>query len=100
MKRAVVLLLAAAALAQSPPWLPPGEEAPKRLPDGRLQSEVILKAAHEENIKDLDRMTELIETIEKDTKATGSGKVSAGILQGLSEVEKLSKRMRGRMTRY
>lgn len=100
MKRLALLLLAAAALAQYPPWLPPGEEPEKRLPDGRSQSEVMIKAAHEQNVKDLDRIGELLERIAKDVKAAGTGKVSAGTLNALEEVEKLSKRMRGRMTRY
>ena len=77
---------------------PPGEE--KRLPNGKLQSEEILRSDHESNLKDLDQMKKLVEGVQEDLTKNDRHVLSRKALKDLEEIERLSKRVRSRMTRY
>ncbi|NWF85477.1 MAG: hypothetical protein HXY18_16810 [Bryobacteraceae bacterium] len=99
---AAVLLaaLSPVAVAQRPFPTRPGEEEPKKMPDGRLQSEVILKEDHKKNLEDLGRIRTLVGSIEEDLKKNDRHVLSLKALKDLEEIEKLSRRIRQRMKRY
>ena len=79
-------------LAQSP-------EEP-RLPDGRSQKEEILKVDHERSLKDAGELMRLSEELKIDLERNDRHVLSVATLKKLDEMEKLVKRIRGRMKRY
>lgn len=102
MKRRALLLAALPALALPavPPGFPSPGDPPKRLPDGRLQSEAILKADYERNQRELERMETLLKAVLEGLRKTPPGKAAREIFRDLEEIEKLSKRIHGRMRRF
>ncbi len=73
---------------------------PKRLPGGKSQSEEILKADHESNLKDLAEIQKLAAGIEEDLKKNDRHVLSLKSLKDLEAIEKMARRVRGRMKRY
>jgi hypothetical protein len=99
-RKAVLGLLTGSALAQQfPAPKPPGEEEPKRMPDGTLQSEAILKSEHKRNLEDVARLISLGQEIETEFKKFDHHVLSVGMLKKLDEIERLAKRIRGRQAR-
>lgn len=93
-------MLSPLAVAQRPFPTGPGEEEPRKMPDGRLQSEAILKEDHRKNLEDLGRIRTLVGSIEEDLKKNDRHVLSLKALKDLEEIEKLSRRIRQRMKRY
>lgn len=81
------------------PIRPDKPEEPK-LPDGTSQKEAILKADHERSLKDADSLIKLAEDLKIDLEKNDRHVLSVGTLKKLDEVEKLTKRIRGRLKRY
>ena len=75
-------------------------DAPARLPDGRSQNEEILKADHERNLKDAGELLKLAEELKIELEKNDRYVVSVGMLKKTEEIEKLSKRIRGRLNRF
>lgn len=96
----LLFTLLPAAGAQQPFPQRPGEEEPRKLPDGRLQSEVILKEDHQRNLKDLDEIRSLAAAVQDELKKNDRHVLSLKALKSLDEIEKLSRRIRQRMKRY
>jgi hypothetical protein len=96
----VLPLLGALSLAQDtaeqPPIAPP-TSADVRLPNGKSQRDEILKAEHQENLKDaaklLDLAQDLKEGLEKDDRYV----LSLSTLKKTDEIEKLAKKIRSRL---
>ena len=100
-KWCAVAFCAVALLAQPPePQRPSDPEPERRLPNGKLQSEEILKADYDENLKDLDRIRRLAEGIQADLRKNDRHVLSLKSLKELDEIDKLSRRVRDRMRRY
>ncbi len=95
-------LALASALALAQIDLPPPRRAdePKRLPDGRLWSEAVLKANYEANVKDLERMKKILESVQAEIEQSQGHVLSLKALKELEELERLSKRVRDRMKRH
>lgn len=72
----------------------------KRLPDGRSQTEAMLKEDHKRNLADLQKMKDLIGEVETDLEKNDRHVLSMANLRNLEELEKLSRRVRERMRRY
>jgi hypothetical protein len=89
--------LALPAFVQPP--LTPGEsgDRPMRMPDGRDQREMILKDEHEKSLKDAAQMQKLTEEVRAELEKNDRHVLSIGTLKKLDEIEKIVKRMRGRM---
>lgn len=92
-------------LAQGPPLERPATgrlDSPEilRTPDGRNRTEMILKSDHEASLKDVDTMRKLIEDVKIDMEKNDRHVLSVGTLKKLDDIEKLSKRIRGRMKRF
>jgi hypothetical protein len=90
-----------AAQGPDPLSLPPrpNEEEPKRLPDGRLQSEAIIKDELKRNLADIEKMNQLLAEVKTDMEKNEGHVLSLGSVKKLEELEKLSKKIRGRMLR-
>jgi hypothetical protein len=89
-------------LAQLPPVDAQHPDSPNilRTPDGRNRTEMILKADHEASMKDIDTMRKLAEEVKIDMEKNDRHILSVATLKKLEEIEKLSKRIRGRMKRF
>ncbi len=70
-----------------------------RLPDGKLQSEGILKAEHKRNIRDASELVRLCQEVQKELEQHEHHVLSLGMLKKLEEIEKISKQLRGRVKR-
>ncbi len=75
------------------------DEKPKRMPDGTLQSEAILKDEQKKMLNDSAKLIELSKDINDELKKNDHHVLSVGLLKKLEEVEKLARKMRGRHTR-
>jgi hypothetical protein len=76
---------------------PPDEP---RLPDGRSQREEILKSEHAKSLDDADELIKLSEELKIDLEKNDRHIVSVKTLRKLDDIEKLAKRIRGRLKRY
>jgi len=68
-----------------------------RLPNGQLQSDAILKAEYEQNVRDARELTALSKSIELDFDKNDQNVLSLGLLKKLDDVEKIAKRIQGRV---
>ncbi|HVW12028.1 MAG TPA: hypothetical protein VHC90_25795 [Bryobacteraceae bacterium] len=73
------------------------EDTPKRLPDGKLQSDAILKAEYDQNVRDARELTSLAKSIELDLDKNDQNVLSLGMLKKLEDIDKISKRMQTRI---
>ena len=89
----------AAGQTQAPQELQYPSVGPKdvRLPNGKMQRDEILKAEYEQNLKDARDLTEMARTFELDLEKSDRFVLSLALLKRLDEMEKLTKRIRGRM---
>ena len=88
---------------QGPPLLEPdGEEKPGeiRLPNGKKQQDEIIKADFEKNVKDARELTDLAKSFEEDLEKNEAFVFSLSDLKKLDDMERLTKRIRGRMKRF
>ncbi len=83
---------------QIPPQ--PEAEKPVRMPSGRLQSEEILKADHARSLEDSARILKLAEELKIEIEKNDRYVLSLGAIRKTEEIEKLAKRIRGRMKRF
>ena len=86
---------ASVTLSQPPPSRP--EEEIKRMPDGRLVSEMVRKQDQKDNLEDLEQMKRLLEAVKDDLEKSEGHVLSLKSLKNLEEIEKISRRVRGRM---
>jgi hypothetical protein len=68
-----------------------------RLPNGQLQSDAILKAEYQQNVKDARELTALSKSIELDFDKNDQNVLSVGLLKKLDDVEKIARRIQGRV---
>lgn len=94
-----LVVLSAVLMAQQFPDLPKDEDSFDRLPNGKSQSEAIIKSDHEKSLKDLDEMKKLIESVYEDVEKNTQHVVSVQTLKKLSDIEKKARNIRNRMTR-
>lgn len=92
-------------LAQHTPQPGPGPSNPDspailRTPDGRNRTEMILKADHESSLKDIESIRKLSEEVKIDMEKNDRHILSVATLKKLDEIEKLTKRIRGRMKKF
>jgi hypothetical protein len=110
-QRRALLRLAPAAFAasllpaQTPIGLPPGAAPPEnpddvRLPNGKKQQEALLKADYDQNIKDSRELIDVAKSFEEDLEKDDRYVFSLASLKKLDEIEKLTKRIRGRLKKY
>lgn len=71
-----------------------------RLPDGRSQKEEILKSEHAKSLRDAEELMKLSEELKIDLEKQDRHVVSVATIRKLEEIEKLAKRIRGRLKRF
>ena len=104
MKRAsmLCLIVLTAMFAQLPP--DPSnqrrEDSPVRLPNGKLQSQEILKEDYKRNLKDAQDLIDLAESLKMSLEKGEQHVLSLGDIKKTEEIEKLAKRIRGRMRKF
>ena len=100
MKWLCLSLLSGALLAQMPAPSLDKNPPPLRLPNGKLQSEELLKEEHQRTLKESLEMKQLIEELHAELEKNDRYVVSIATLKKIDEIEKRLKRIRGRLTRY
>jgi hypothetical protein len=82
--------------------LPDTGEPPEdiRLPNGKKQSDEILKAEYEKNVKDAQELVDTARAFEEDLEKDDRYVLSLSSLKKLDDIERLTKRIRSRMKRY
>jgi hypothetical protein len=70
-----------------------------RLPNGKKQKDEILKADYEKNLKDAQELTNLSRSFEEDLERNDRFVLSLSSLKKLDDIERLTKRIRGRLKR-
>jgi len=76
---------------------PPGDI---QLPNGKSQRAEILKQEREQNIKDAAQLVDLAKDLQMELEKNEAYVVSMGSLKKTDEIEKLAKRIRGRLRHY
>jgi hypothetical protein len=74
-----------------------GEEEDVVLPNGKSQRDEILKAEHQQNIKDAADLAELAEQLKIDLEKNDRYVLSMATLKKTDDIEKLAKRIRARL---
>jgi hypothetical protein len=73
------------------------EQDNTHLPNGKLQQDEILKAEHEQNIKDAARLADLAQQLQLDLEKNDRFVLSLDTLKKADEIEKLAKKIRSRL---
>ena len=94
------LYLSTIAGAQPQAPVPAEDQSEKPFPPTPKQLEDILKADHEKNLKDLEKMAKLVEAVQLDARKNAHYVLSLESVRNLEQIEKLSRAIRGRMKRY
>lgn len=81
------------------PQAPQQADDERRLPSGKLQREEILKADHQKNLEEVARIQELAREIEQELKEGGYAVLPRNSVRKAEEIEKLAKRIKGRLRR-
>jgi hypothetical protein len=102
----LIVLLAAVPNAASPqrsgnPQPNPGNNPPlpcdAKLPNGKSQCDAILKAEHEANLKDAAQLVDLAQQLQQDLEKNDTFVFSISTLKRTDDIEKLVKKIRGRL---
>ncbi|HXB68675.1 MAG TPA: hypothetical protein VNY05_10545 [Candidatus Acidoferrales bacterium] len=73
------------------------DEPEVRMPDGKSQKEEILKAEHQQNLKDAAELADLAEQLKADLEKDDRYILSMATLKKTDEIEKLVRRIRTRL---
>ena len=68
-----------------------------RLPSGKLQRDEILKAEHEQNVKDAAQLCELAQQLQQDLEKEDRFVLSMSTLKKTEDIEKLARKIRTRL---
>lgn len=75
----------------------PPDEPDIRMPNGKSQKEEILKAEHQQNLKDAAALADLAEQLKADLERNDRYILSMATLKKTDEIEKLVKKIRARL---
>lgn len=100
----VMLLILLAAVSNSAPpqrggdpSVPAPLSSDAKLPNGKSQRDAILKAEHEQNLKDAAQLVDLTQQFQQDLEKNDTFVLSLSTLKKADDIEKLVKRIRGRL---
>lgn len=71
-----------------------------RLPNGKSQQQEILRAEHERSVEDASRLMELSEALKQELEKNDRHIVSIASIKKTEEIERLARRIRGRLRRH
>ncbi len=102
---AVLLFLAMFAFAGQippPPVVPPppNPDAEERLPNGKSKKEEMAKEDYGKSVEDARALVKLAEGLQSDLEKNDRYVVSVSEIRKTEEIEKLAKRIRGRLKGY
>jgi cell division septation protein DedD len=97
---ALLVVSLALLLAAQAPKDPIPDITDPRLPNGKSQREEILKADHQKSLEDAGKLMELTEELKIELEKNDRHVLAVGTLKKLDDIEKLTKRIRGRLKRY
>lgn len=83
---------------RTPP--PPGTEPEVRLPDGRSQRNAIAKDDYQKSLEDARELVKLAESLQAELEKNDQYVVSISEIRKTEDIEKLAKRIRGRLKRF
>jgi hypothetical protein len=83
-----------------PPGSKRGDESEVKLPNGKNQRDEILKADHKANLEDTERISQLAKELRENLERNTQYVFSIEDVKKTEEIEKISKRIRGRMKRF
>jgi len=72
----------------------------RRLPNGKLQQDAIIKADREKSIKEAAQLIDMAESLKRDLEKDDAHVLSIATLKKTEEIEKLAKRIRSRLKRF
>jgi hypothetical protein len=75
----------------------PSKSDDVRLPNGKLQKDEILKAEHEQNLKDSAQLTELAQQLQQELEKDDRFVLSMSTLKKIDDIEKLAKKIHSRL---
>lgn len=78
-----------------PSALDPDED--RKLPNGKSQKDAMAKQSHQDALKDIDALIALAEELRDQIKSKGDYVVDVSSLKKTEEIEKLAKRIRGKL---
>lgn len=92
-------LMAAGGRSQDPELQPPQpqERRDVRLPNGKRQSDEILKAEYRKNLDDAEELLKLSQALKDQLDKSDAFVLSLGAIRKTEDIEKLAKRIRGRL---
>jgi hypothetical protein len=93
----IALLLGVASIA---PLRSDPQERPARLPNGRSQTEAILKEDHKKSLEDAAKLLDLAEGLKIELEKNDRHVLSVSSIRKTEEIEKLAKRIRSRLKRF
>jgi len=107
-RRAAVLALVVAPILDSQqrqnpqnpegqPPIAPNPDENRKLPNGKSQDDAIAKQAHEQALKDTNDLIAVAEQLRDELQKAGSYVVPVSSLKKTEEIEKLARRIRGRL---
>lgn len=104
MASVVLTLFSLAAFGQLPDHSLPDPHtdphaAETRLPNGKLQRDEIVKAEYEKSLQDAAELIKLSEDLKAELEKNSAFVVSIPSIKKTEEIEKIAKRIRGRMKR-
>ncbi len=75
----------------------PNENEDPRLPNGKSQKNAIAKEEHEQALKDAQQLVNVAEELRNELQRAGTFVVPLASVKKTEEIEKLAKRIRGRL---
>lgn len=76
---------------------PPNSDDDKRLPNGKSQKDEIARADHKQNLKDAENLVSEAQELRDELKKAGDFVVPVGVLKKTEDIERLARRIRGRL---
>jgi len=94
------VMLASGAQAPQFPNPEPKTETDDRLPNGKSQKDAIAKEEYEKSVQDARELVKLAENLQADLEKNDRFVVSVPDIRKTEDIEKLARRIRGRLKRY
>ncbi len=95
-----IMMFTAAGQEPQPPMRDPRNEPIDRLPNGKSQKEAIAKEDYQKSLEDARELVKVSESLLADLEKHEQHVISLSELRKTDEIEKLAKRIRGRLRRY
>jgi hypothetical protein len=78
----------------------PGSEPDVKLPDGRSQRNAIAKEDYQKSLDDARELVKLAEALQSELEKNDQFVISVSEIRKTEDIEKLAKRIRGRLKRF